>query len=198
MVNNAQGESLGANRQNAWKGLLFGAHVRHEMMMSGFAVAKPEPDRGEDLWFAISDDGGSPALIHRAQLKSAYIPERAKRKWYLINIIEEDFLKHQGDPSYIYIFGLAFNSQSQATPRRDFHVGSFSNAEIQGLLKRDILGRPPTGKDMRQRLTFRFNVKDGGGKREVWLKSTLNVTQRFEKWLDRLTETCRKNDGRHH
>lgn len=72
---------------NDQKEAIFLGYLKAQLLLKNYVVATPEPDLGEDIWFAKNDP--EDYHIHPAQIKSAYMYQWTKKgtsKRFIINI----------------------------------------------------------------------------------------------------------------
>jgi hypothetical protein len=102
-------------------GQLFVGVLKARLILQGYTVAVPEPDTGEDLWFATSvekSDATPELAIYRAQCKSA----RKKQGRYETNDYLRTLDYAQSQSRFVYFYGL-YDARLGSNIGDQFHIG---------------------------------------------------------------------------
>jgi hypothetical protein len=141
---------------NNQKGAYFLAILKAKLLLSGFIVAVPEPDIGDDLW--IATPSLTPGQIYPAQVKSIYAyqqgPASGIRK-YMTNVKLPN-LEKSISAFFLYFIGLYDETNM---PDR-FHMACIPSTFFQNnwtSVQRSVVKNPY--KD-RVHLDFYYNIQE--------------------------------------
>lgn len=168
------------------KEAIFLGHLKSKLLLNNFLVATPEPDMGDNIWFA--NHSVENYQIYPAQIKSAFMYQWVKKgesKRFVVNVKSRRF-ESSLRKKFFYFFGLYDPDHTSG----EFHIGCIPSSfflehwDFLSTTKR-ITAKNYQGTD-KQRINLYFDYSVTENKYYAFSKPLVDVT-RFFKGFDEIS-----------